>query len=428
MNLSRTTTTAFVVLLVLGACNPPRPRPGRPPQGAEGGFGGSRSDLVSGLGGAAFKPKSPSTSCTQPSSKTLSVTKKNLLRSTGECAQLRYCEFELAAEQLAHDARAYVESPSDSRLTELQQTLTLSLQTWARAELFRFGPAAGSAQDMENGKGLRDLIYSWPNVSRCRVEEQLFGQAYQEKGFDDLVSVPINSRGLFAVEYLSFYDAADNDCTAFSITNADDAWNQLSSDELVERKHSYLRAVSDDVFVRAQALVSAWAANEGNFQESYENSAGYMSQQEALNLTAHSLLYVELEVKDFKIGSPAELYESAPLERPEASFSKGGTLLIAQNLRGFRDLFQGCNGQGLGFDDLLEAANHKDLADDIVAALDEAQEAVEHFPDLADAKRSELEELHAVIKQLTDLLKSEFFGQGSPLGFTLPSAVEGDTD
>ena len=339
----------------------------------------------------------------------------------------RYCEFLVAAEALTDEVDAYLDDEESAR-PGLRAAYESAIQTWARAELFQFGPAASSSKDMSQGRGLRDLIYSWPFVSRCRVEEQVLGRAYETAGFENLVQVPINARGLFAVEYLAFFEGSDNACTQFSIVNAGDAWASIASSELTALKSNYLGAVVMDVQERAAELFEAWDEDGGNFLDRLTRAESYMDQQHALNIVAHSLLYMEVEVKDYKLGAPAGLYADAPLERPENSFSRGATALIAQNLRGFEDLFAGCNGQGLGFDDWLTAAGHPDLAEDILAALASAKTAVAEFPALSSADPAELAQLHAEVKRLTDLLKNDLFGQGSPLGLVLPTSVEGDTD
>ena len=408
------------------ACDPPRPRErfsGSPPSGYEtDGASPNRSPdgNVAGRSGDA-----PDSDCRQPELRT-SFSKRALLASIAECAQLRYCEFGEAARVLSERADAYADDSSDDAHTALSAAFQASIERWARAELFQFGPAASSAKDMDNGQGLRDLIYAWPNVSRCRVEEQLFGRAYSERGFDDLIQVPINSRGLFAVEYLAFYAGDDNDCSPFSITNADDAWQKTRQDALLELKLDYLKAVAHDVSALASKLIAQWDPGQGDFESDFVTASGYMDQQQALGIAARSLLYAEVELKDYKIGVPAGLYDGALL--PELPFAGGAGRLIAQNLAGFRDLFQGCDGEGLGFDDWLEEAGHGDLASDILDGLTASEREVADFPELDRAAKEDLQRLHQTLKRLTDPLKGELFGQGSPLGLTLPSAVEGDTD
>ncbi len=415
-------------LLWIGACSPPRPREQVAEQSEAETDNGSTLALLPHSDGGTSTSDEFTAECGPGPDPDASFSKKNLLRSVAACAQLRYCEFGATAEALSDAATAYAEDSTEERLLTLAAAYQASMERWSRAELFQFGPAASVAKDMENGQGLRDLIYSWPNVSRCRVEEQLFGRAYVDAGFDDLIQVPINARGLFAVEYLAFYGDVDNDCGRFSITNEGDAWASTDPSELERLKLDYLAAVANDVAKTADKLQKAWDPKHGDFESQLVSASAYMDQQQALNIVAHGLVYVDLEVRDYKVGAPAQLYEDAPLERPESSFVGGATQLVAENLAGFRDLFQGCGGEGLGFDDWLVEAGHEDLAQDILSHLDDVDEAVAGFPELNVASTEELVALHAVMKQLTDAMKSELFGQGSPLGLTLPTGVEGDTD
>ena len=103
---------------------------------------------------------------------------------------------------------------------------------------------------------------------------------------------------------------------------------------------------------------------------------------------------------------------------------------MRENLRGFRSLFQGCgeDGEGLGFDDWLVEAGHEELANRIITALGVAEDAVAATPPLEQATPAELETLYRAVKALTDPLKSELFGAGSPLNLKLPDGVASDTD
>jgi hypothetical protein len=47
---------------------------------------------------------------------------------------------------------------------------------------------------------------------------------------------------------------------------------------------------------------------------------------------------------------------------------------------------------------------------------------------LAQASDAELEQAYQSVKALTDLLKNELLGTGSPLNLDLPDSVAGDTD
>ncbi len=427
--------TLVACVAIAPSCSPPRPHENTSLPSSLGSGGNSSSPSGgdgdrpgTSLGGSAGAESNPQpASCAAVPSSAGTFTKESLLRSSAQCAMLRYCEFQETADELAQQANVYAVSPSEDNLDSLRSAYLQAMKSFARADLFQFGPAASASADPVGGEGLRDLIYAWTFVSRCRVEEQLFGGAYRDAGFDNLVKVPINSRGLFAIEYLSFYEENDNACTQFSITNAGEAWSNTEPSQLDQLKRDYLDAVAKDVALRAEQLTSAWAPEEGDYLDRLTNATGYMDQQQALNLVAHSLLYLEVQVKDYKVGIPAGLYEAGTIPS-EATYSHGATVLLRQNLEGFSDLFAGCHEQAFGFDDWLIAAGHEDLAQDMKTALEDAQAHAARFPEMSDASIEELAQLHETIKTLTDLLKGDFFGQGSPLGLGLPSSVEGDTD
>jgi hypothetical protein len=53
---------------------------------------------------------------------------------------------------------------------------------------------------------------------------------------------------------------------------------------------------------------------------------------------------------------------------------------------------------------------------------------LESLPPLHEASPPTLDEAYLAVKALTDLLKTELLGPGSPLNLDLPGTVVGDTD
>jgi hypothetical protein len=226
-----------------------------------------------------------------------------------------------------------------------------------------------------------------------------------------------------------FYDGADTECAASSQTAQ--AWGALSTDEIAARKAAYAVVVARDVRVQAETLVHAWSPSGGNFKQTFVSAGGkYPSEQEALNVLGWALVYVEKEVKDWKLGIPAGVTMDAPVSGPEAPFARAGSENIRANLRGFRQLFQGCGdgGEGIGFDDWLSEAGHADLASDMLSAWEASQAEADALPPLHEATPAELNSMYETLRRLTTLLKSDLFGAGSPLNLKLPASVEGDTD
>jgi hypothetical protein len=303
------------------------------------------------------------------------------------------------------------------------------MDVWSVIELFQFGPIASRAmsagKDAYQGQGLRERIYSWPNLSRCRVEEQVVAPTYETQGF---ASVPLTGRGLFGLETLLFYPGADTACVPAS--QAAKTWATLDAEEIASQKLSYARALADDVRAEMGAIIALFKPESGNYRELFVSASGYPSEQEALNTLAWALIYVEREVKDWKLGIPAGYTLVHPVSGPEAPYAGTGTENIRANLRGFQGLFQGCGagGEGIGFDDWLIEAGHPELAAALIAALGTARAAADAAGPLAELSSSELEALYRAVKGLTDLVKGDLFGPGSPLNLELPEGVASDTD
>lgn len=355
-------------------------------------------------------------------------TREQLRSAAAGCAVWHYCEFEVAASSLKTAVEAYAADPGDESLGAARSAWTLAMLVWSRVELFQFGPLASAdvseGKDTYQGRGLRDRIYSWPSVSACRVEDQVVGGAYMQN-FNPVFP---SGRGLFALEFLLFAPDAQSACPDGSATQQ--ARAALAEDELARRKAAYAVAVATDIERTAQLLGDAWSPSGGNFQQTFVSASGYPSEQEALNVLAWSLIYVEREVKDWKLGIPAGQTMTARVQTPETPYAQLGTQTMRANLQGFRALMLGCgaDGEGLGFDDWLQAAGHAELAQDVASAWQAAQSALAELPPLQSASTQELLAAHGVLRELTNLLKGDLFGAGSPLNLKTPASVEGDTD
>jgi predicted lipoprotein len=380
--------------------------------------GGSAGAAGGGLGGAP--PDLP-------------FTKQNLLAQVADCAVAHYAAFETRAKELSDKTAAYAGDPSEDNRQAARTAWALAIDRWQEAELFRFGPAARPKDD-PGGQDIRDNIYSWPLVSRCKIEEQIVSEAYAAPDFAQTLA---NGRGLWAAEYLLFYPSSDNACSQFSPINANGTWSALGATTLALRKAKYAHAIALDVHARAQALLKAWDPAAGNFRRELllgEGSSVYESEQHALNAVSDALFYVEMEVKDLKLGTPVGLNECFSTSCPEAvesPFAQRSIEHIRRNLVAFRRLFQGCYADyaGLGFDDWLRAVGAGALADDMTAAIVQALAALDAIPPpLEQAVVQDplpVKTAHAAIKTITDPLKTELV---TVLNLELPLIVQTDND
>lgn len=388
--------------------------------------GGPTADAgTSGLGGAG------GASDVEPP---VTFSKQALLAAVADCTLEGLREFVGLAETLRDRAQQQVAARTPESVEQVRAAFREAMSAWQTLEVHRIGPAARKSEDPAAGQDLRDQVYAWPLGGRCNIETQVVSEGYAQPDFSTQL---INVRGLGTLEYLLFNDEAGNGCPAYAPMNVQGTWAALGTEQLRARKAAYARVVADDVLKHAQALVSAWDA--GKFRDQLAGAGGdgspYSSQQAALNAVSNALFYVEREVKDQKLAlpmglSPACVSGLCP-ESLESQYAHLSTSYVLQNLAGFERLFSGCGPQasGVGFDDWLNEVGAADLSNRMKVALRDASRAVAELdPPFEQAILSEPAAalaVYASLKQLTDLLKTEFV---STLQLELPTGSETDND
>jgi uncharacterized protein len=356
-----------------------------------------------------------------------------VLAAFADCTIANVRTFEDKARALDAAAQAYAANRSDPNRDAARDAWRSAMATWQELEPAAFGPAAPTT--MPGGKGLREEIYAYPLFSRCQVEEQLVSGRYAAADFPQAL---VTSRGLAAFEYLAFYTGTDNACSSFSPINGQGTWAKLTPTELQEKKAAYAAAVAKDVLARASVLRQAWEPAGGNFYGELklagQGSKVFSSDKIALNAVSDALFYIDDEAKDLKLGKPAGIYDCPDNNcggNVESPYAKASGAHLQANLRGFRRLFEGCGegAAGPGFDDILVAIGTPDLASRMKASLattnTELNALAPSYEAVALSNPAQLKSLHATLKGLTDVLKTEFV---TVLNLQLPKASEGDND
>jgi predicted lipoprotein len=354
-----------------------------------------------------------------------------VLAAVASCTTELYGEFAAAAEAFSVAADTAASAPTQENLDAAREAWKLAIALWQQAEPMRVGPAGPVT--VPGGEGQRDLVYSWPLVSRCLTDQTIVSEAYEAPSFAQ--SALINVRGLDAAEYLLFYAGDANACSSSAAINANGTWAALGSAELAARRRAYAAVVAADLAVQGKDLHATWqagfAAELGNAGAA---GSSFGSEQIALNAISDGLFYLEREVKDLKLGKPLGLYECTEASCPEAVESQYALVSrehVANNLKGFQRIYAGCEASGgIGFDDLLRSLGAGSLADRMETNLQAAIGTAEGFPtsDLRAAlseHRTEFVALHAAVKKLADDLKTDFV---TVLDLELPNIVEGDND
>ncbi|MDZ4694974.1 MAG: imelysin family protein [Deltaproteobacteria bacterium] len=365
-----------------------------------------------------------------PDAETIAFSKAALIAAIAECTALGGNTFQSAAQALHDKLVGYAANLSPEALSQAQEAWRIANAHWQAAELFQIGPAASSGRP--GGQGLRTQIYSYPQKARCGVDQLIATQGYSRTDFANTLVV---SRGLDALEYLLFHTGTNNACPSTADINTQGTWAAVSPTVLPQRRADYAVAAAADVLARAQQINTAWLPGGANFRQQFVSAGAgstlFATDHDALNAASDAFFYLDREIKDQKICCAAGSLDcSACVPYLEAEFARSSTQNVAQNLRGFRQLFSGCaDGVGLGFDDWLRAVGQNALADAMNDALADAIVATDTFtPPLEDAFSSSKENvgaLHTKIKILNDLLKTQFI---TALNLDLPMTVEGDND
>lgn len=336
----------------------------------------------------------------------------------------------LAAAVQAWDDAVVAGESSDAARSAARDAWWQAIDQWQRAEVMQIGPAAPVATAVA-GRDLRDMIYSWPTVNPCRVDQETVRQDWGEPDFFE--SARVNVRGLDALEYL-LYAGPDNACPSQVDINASGEWDALGDDGVRARRSAYAVALADRLVEDVQILRAAWAPDGEDFGAELaaagEDGSVYDSQQQALNAVYDALFYVETRTKDRKLALPLGLRDCSGeqcAEQVESPMAGGSLAWVEANLHGFDLLFHGGDQDGLA--DLLVALGHEGVVAsidaDLQAAIDEVASHDVPFDALVRSDPDAALRVHDALKALTDHVKGDL---ATLLALQIPSEAAGDND
>ncbi len=306
------------------------------------------------------------------------------------------------------DLLAEAEQPDRSAA---QEAWRAAMASWQRLELMQLGPADSSLSGV-GGLDLRDVIYSWPTTSPCRVDQETVAGGWASSSyFDDVL---VNAVGLDALEYLLFDPNTEHDCPS----QLELDWGSLADVGKARAQHA--AALTGELVVVTDEIRAAW----DDFGPSLAAGAEpFSSQLEALNAVYDALYRVETSTKDRRLLAPLGLRDCSTgscvgdFEHLYAGFSHRA---IVANLEGFGLL------AGAGLDDLLVEAGHGDVADALASRLSEAEAASAAVVAPLDAAAAgEVDALVAAVTALADLLKGDV---ATVLYLQLPTESLSDVD
>lgn len=348
-----------------------------------------------------------------------------------------YGAFAVRAEEVHTATEAYCAALGtesvDSARSAAMDAWRAAMLSWQRAQLMQVGPA------VDETTNIGDVIYSWPVISSCAVDQEVMSLHDDPDGFD-MTTRLTNRRGLDAAEYALFATSLEATCPP---QVQPEGWDELSEDNRRAARCSYLVEVASDLASQGGALALAWAGGDRPFADQLAlagtDASSFASEREALNAVFGALFYLDTELKDQKLAEPVGLLpnscntdrDGCP-EELESQYARHSKENIAANLEGFRMLFRGQSKdgeEGLGFDEFLEARGAAHVATAISEAIAAAEAAVEAIPgNMSDALESNYDDVaaaHAAVKAITDPLKEEVPGL---LDLEIPTEAGGDND
>ena len=212
----------------------------------------------------------------------------------------------------------------------------------------------------------------------------------------------------------------------------------MDAEAYEQTRWDYADAIVADLEQRAQTLLDAW---RGDFGEAFESATSpFSAERDAVNQLFAAIFYVDLLVKDRKLGGPTGVHmscleETCP-EMIEHQASEFGRAALIANLEGFLAVMRGhlsdreeADSVSFGLSALLaqEGATElggqlEQLAQDAITQLEAsdlsltAQLASE--PDM-------LRQVHAKTREITELLKTQVV---TTLNLSVPQEGAGDND
>jgi predicted lipoprotein len=274
-----------------------------------------------------------------------------------------YRDFVTASEELESTAQSFCASPDATSLDAAQDAWWAARGAWKRADGWAFGPYADAPLR------LGPKIDFWP-VRETNVSAVLVGVEPIDQAFLDGQGVAV--KGLPVVEYLLF-DPAGGDAAVLAAFGAPEG----------ARRCEYVVALSADLVVRGQEMVTAWDPSAGDYRsevvDAGEGSVDFLTLHDAVSEMMNRLVFCIENIREMKLAEP-QGKRSGGEPRPdsvESRYSDRSFDDILDNLASIEALYTGdYDGvDGVGYQDFL-LARRPDLDAEVLARLDDAKRLI----------------------------------------------------
>jgi predicted lipoprotein len=294
------------------------------------------------LPGPATTPDGGQPTPNSPSTETgglvggLRLNQNDLFRQLGDGIARQTAAFSASTVKLGQAIEAYCSDPATQDKTPARDAWKETTLLWEELELFQVGPIAA------NEKELKTAIYGWPQQANyCRIDEEALSAS--EKS-DYALPINTNRKGLQAMEYLLFEESMASSCSSTSMITK--KWNAVPQDKRAAVRCAYLKPLALELQANAKTVAQVWGAEGNNYLTSVIGNAE--AEKAALQSLYENLFYLDGEVKNYKLATPAghdPLYcpnSPAPClgkdEFPRSGISREA---IQANIKAFTNLIYG---------------------------------------------------------------------------------------
>jgi len=327
------------------------------------------------------------------------------------------------------------DSMNDATRTTAQEAWTAAMTEWQKMEVMKMG-AVGDSLKVNGGQDLGYEIYSWPQSNRCLVDQRTARRDFDASDFFEQENVLGNSYGLDALEILLFSPNYTHDCPTQLAAHIE-LWDTLGESGVAQARADYSLRIIDQILSDVEQIRSDWETSYGtSLAQAGQDGSIFETDVEGLNAIFDALFYMEVQVKDKKLGWPLGLTSCGQADctgKIESRLAGGSHLWLAANLAGFRSLYTGNdNDEVIGMHNFLVSLSDEgsQLADDVMTNLESAEAAVAglEYPldETLEVDSGTLAGVHAAIKGVTDLLKNDF--PEVIEGLKVPLEASGDND
>lgn len=334
---------------------------------------------------------------------------------------------------LSNEVEGEFSADAQAALTAMQDSWTHAMDLWQQIEVMQVGVLS------DNNSELRNLIYSWPVVNSCSVDQDV---VYNEQGaingspYD--IALRTNSRrGLDALEYLSFANSLNHSCSSDAGVVAN--WNARSDLSRRQARCAFAQTVSADLQNQAATLMTLWAGENGyaaKLKSAGEANSEFDSVHTAVNRISDAMFYIDSIAKDQKLAAPLGIFTNVCgagvcTDALESRHSLQAKEHLISNMKGFEKLFTGNSdtGDNVGFDDFLQDVGDLETAQSmsnaIAVVLARLEDSQGSLTEQLTTDPSAVEETHAQVKTITDAMKTDFIVS---LSLELPATSAGDND